>query len=103
MRNKILSICDENGQRLEDIKEVKGEILRFYQKLLGTKFDQKQPSEEGLTSPFTPEEIKGALFSIDGDKSPGPDGFNASFFQKNWAVVDKEVIDAVLLSLWFFT
>ncbi|KAI8560219.1 hypothetical protein RHMOL_Rhmol04G0239000 [Rhododendron molle] len=27
MRNKILSICDENGQRLEDIKDVKGEIL----------------------------------------------------------------------------
>ncbi|KAI8537704.1 hypothetical protein RHMOL_Rhmol09G0045300 [Rhododendron molle] len=28
MRNKILSICDENGKRLEDMKEVKGEILR---------------------------------------------------------------------------
>ncbi|XP_058216931.1 uncharacterized protein LOC131327817 [Rhododendron vialii] len=109
-RNKILSICDENGQRLDNIKDVKGEILRFYQKLLGAKFDQKRPSEErlcfantvpvsfheGLTSPITPDEIKRALFSIDGDKSPGPDGFNASFFQKNWAVVGKEVIDAVL-------
>lgn len=33
MRNKILSICDEQGNRLEDSEAKKTEILRFYQKV----------------------------------------------------------------------
>ena len=35
-----------------------------------------------LNKPLTLEEIKATLFSINLDKSPGPDGFQALFFQK---------------------
>ncbi|XP_058198473.1 uncharacterized protein LOC131313995 [Rhododendron vialii] len=98
MKDKILSICDEDGNRLEDPKAVKGEILRFYKQMLGSKLAQKRPSLErlcfvhtvpnsfhdALIAPITPAEIKVALFVINGDKSPGPDGYNSSFFQKNW-------------------
>ncbi|XP_058192025.1 uncharacterized protein LOC131309397 [Rhododendron vialii] len=100
MRSKILSICDEEGTRLEEPMAVKTEILRFYQQLLGTKFDQKWDSSNfqasskvpndlkvGLTQHVTAEEVRTAMFSINGDKSPGPDGFNARFYQKNWSVV----------------
>lgn len=107
MRNKILSICDEDGHRLEDPKAVKGEILRFYK---GSKFDQKLPSSErlcfvntvpisfhaALIAPVSPEVIKVALFASDGDKSPGLDGYNSSFYQKNSSVVGQEVTTAIL-------
>lgn len=33
-----------------------------------------------LVAPFSPEEIKEDVWNCVGDKSPGPDGFNFSFF-----------------------
>lgn len=33
-----------------------------------------------LVAPFSLEEIEGVLESCDGDKSPGPDGFNFTHF-----------------------
>lgn len=34
MQNKILSICNEDGIRLDTPAEVKSEIMRFYHKML---------------------------------------------------------------------
>jgi len=42
------------------------------------------------------KEIKTAVFQMNPDKAPGPDGFNAFFFQKNWDIVKNNVIQAVL-------
>ncbi|GAA0150613.1 hypothetical protein LIER_09518 [Lithospermum erythrorhizon] len=36
-----------------------------------------------LTLPFTPEEVKTALFQMASQKSPGPDGFPTEFHQDN--------------------
>jgi hypothetical protein len=35
-----------------------------------------------LTAPFTMEEFKDAVFSMQDDKCPGPDGFNPGFYKK---------------------
>jgi len=42
------------------------------------------------------KEIKTAVFQMNPDKAPGPDGFNAFFFQNNWDIVKNNVIQAVL-------
>jgi len=42
------------------------------------------------------KEIKASIFQMNPDKAPGPDGFNAFFFQKNWEIVKDSVIQAVL-------
>jgi len=42
------------------------------------------------------KEIKEALFQMNPDKAPGPDGFNANFFQKNWDIVKDDVVQAML-------
>ncbi|XP_019168807.1 PREDICTED: uncharacterized protein LOC109164714 [Ipomoea nil] len=39
------------------------------------------------------EEVKGALFAMHPDKSPGPDGLSPAFFQNYWAIIGSEVLE----------
>ncbi|GAU19900.1 hypothetical protein TSUD_95050 [Trifolium subterraneum] len=41
-------------------------------------------------------EIKNAVFSMNKDGAPGPDGFGAFFFQTYWDIIKTDVIEAVL-------
>lgn len=44
-----------------------------------------------LITSFTMEDIKGAIWNCDGDKSPGQDGFNFNFFKKFWKSLKGEI------------
>jgi len=46
---------------------------------------------ELLIHPFTEEEFKEAIFSMQPDKSPGPDGLNPAFFQRFWNEIHSDV------------
>jgi hypothetical protein len=37
--------------------------------------------------------VKETVWSCDGNKSPGPDGFNINFFKACWSIVQKDVLD----------
>lgn len=49
--------------------------------------------------PFSMEEVKRAMFGIDENKAPGPDGFGSKFFKHSWNLVGHEVSSAILTSL----
>jgi hypothetical protein len=49
-----------------------------------------------LLLPFVEDEVRNALFQMHPLKSPGPDGYNAGFYQKAWHITSKEVCIAVL-------
>lgn len=51
--------------------------------------------DEYVNCPFLPLEIKAAVFDLPKDNTPRPDGYHASFFQKNWNLVFKDVIAMV--------
>ena len=53
------------------------------------------PANDILCAPFTHEEINFALFQIGPTKAPGPDGFPACFFQRNWGIFKEDIIAAV--------
>ena len=42
---------------------------------------------EFLTAPFTEQEIRDAIFSMEHNKASGPDGFSAEFYQHFWDVI----------------
>lgn len=42
---------------------------------------------EMLVAPFTENEVKEAVWSCDGSKSPGPDGLNFKFLKEFWEMV----------------
>jgi hypothetical protein len=42
------------------------------------------------------DEIKSAVFALNKDSAPGPDGFGAFFYQHYWDIVQVDVYNAVL-------
>ncbi|GJV38332.1 RNA-directed DNA polymerase, eukaryota, reverse transcriptase zinc-binding domain protein [Tanacetum coccineum] len=41
------------------------------------------------------DEINEAMFQIDGNKAPGPDGFSSYFFKRAWNIVGSDVCNAI--------
>ncbi|GMJ07534.1 hypothetical protein HRI_004422600 [Hibiscus trionum] len=50
-------------------------------------------SARALETPFSEEEIWSAIKSSDGNRAPGPDGFNLNFFKCFWPNVKQGVLD----------
>lgn len=49
-----------------------------------------------LLKPFTAEEVEFDLFQMGPHKAPGPDVYDACFYQDHWSIVKEEVCQAVL-------
>ena len=47
---------------------------------------------ELLTSEFTVSEVKDAVFQMEHNKAPGPDGFPAEFYQVFWEVIKDDLM-----------
>jgi hypothetical protein len=45
-----------------------------------------------LTTPFTEKEIRDAIFDMEHNKAPGPDGFPAEFYQMVWDVIKGDLL-----------
>jgi hypothetical protein len=58
---------------------------------------------ESLLKPFCEEEVLVALNQMAPLKAPGPDGFIAGFYQKNWELIGKDVCRAILgtFNFWY--
>lgn len=110
-RNKVLSLVNSAGTRLEDPTEIESEILGYFEGLLGTSFhgsgnysvelnraiSNKIPENmlPSLVMPVTVEEVRAAVFSIKADKALGGTGYNAFFFQQNWDIIGTDLTLAV--------
>ncbi|KAL2240793.1 UNVERIFIED_CONTAM: hypothetical protein Sindi_0720500 [Sesamum indicum] len=109
---RILHINDENGNTHMDPGEVAHKFVSFFQNLLGgTKrrsivdIRYLRPwarhcitDEEAshLLLPFSPDDVKQAVFDITKDKASGPDGYSLGFFKVAWPMVGEEITRAVL-------
>ena len=54
----------------------------------------KFPEENAyLTAPYSEEEVKKAVFLMEHNKAPGPDGFPAEFYQHFWELIKVDLLD----------
>lgn len=102
-RRKCSIPCLWDGETLlEHPEEISAHIYSFYKELftasprggasLAANFwppEARVTGDEngGLTLPFSPEEVHGAIASMKAGSAPGPDGLPVAFFQKFWPVL----------------
>lgn len=107
-RNRISCIEDPNGKLLTESEDIALEPVRFFKLLLSSEggnfmndFIFDIPSlvfledNRMLMSPFSLEEVKCAVFTMNPNKAPGPDGFTPLFFQDCWYFVGRDVLLAL--------
>ncbi|GJY52481.1 putative reverse transcriptase domain-containing protein [Tanacetum coccineum] len=89
--------------------EVGGQFVAHFQSVLGRSshvcpikdlealFHKKiSPSDAAyMVRDISVDEIKSALFDIDGNKAPGLDGFSSHFFKSSWDVIGVDLCKAV--------
>ena len=46
-----------------------------------------------LTNPYSEEEVRKAVFQMEHNKAPGPDGFPAEFYQNFWDLIKNDLMD----------
>ena len=106
-RKKCIFSLDNEGVKVEGQNNLKSYITKFYKHLFGPSVDNNfsfdedatedipqvtQAENEFLTAPFTEKEIREAIFDMEHNKAPGPDGFPAEFYQHFWDVVKGDLI-----------
>ncbi|KAL2904668.1 LINE-1 reverse transcriptase-like protein [Bienertia sinuspersici] len=112
LRSNLYSIYNMQGQLQHDPNSVSKAFLDYYEHLIGTTDEGGREQvlqevvevgprlsatqQERLIAPFTSAEVKDAIFSMDGSKAPGPDGFNAQFYKENWDIIGEMVIKSVM-------
>uniref|UniRef100_A0A803P4L7 Reverse transcriptase domain-containing protein n=1 Tax=Cannabis sativa TaxID=3483 RepID=A0A803P4L7_CANSA len=110
-QNKIMSVVNYDGVRVDDSKGITDAFLAYYHDLLGSTMEGRTKvsksimargpvitttQEEILLADFTKDEVKQAVFSIPGSKAPGPDGYSSYFFPDNLELVGDEVSEAII-------
>jgi len=107
-RSVIIRIKDDAGVWLDQLPMIQSKFIndflaRFSSGRTGHAVNLRNIVQPGvtaqdnieLTRPVTDNEIYQALFDMDPHKAPGPDGFDASFYQDHWDLIKDQICFAI--------
>ena len=95
-RKKYIHSLHQDEGVIEGQNELQKNITDYYKTLFGPPEDGHMTLDENqigdipqvsteenafLTAPFTEDEVRQAIFQMEHNKAPGPDGFPAEFYQ----------------------
>jgi hypothetical protein len=107
-RKKLIHSLVQDEGLIEGQEQLKSYITSYYKGLFGapeesdvsmdeSRIDdipQVSPEENAiLTSPYSEVEIRKAVFQMEHNKAPGPDGFPAEFYQSFWDIIKLDLLD----------
>ncbi|RVX09324.1 LINE-1 retrotransposable element ORF2 protein [Vitis vinifera] len=107
-RKFIKSLISERGETLNNIEDISEEIVNFfgnlYSKPVGESWRVEGidwvpiSGESGvwLDRPFTEEEVRMAVFQLNKEKAPGPNGFTIAVYQECWDVIKEDLMRVFL-------
>jgi hypothetical protein len=106
-KKRIHSLVQDEGL-IEGHEQLKSYITNYYKGLFGPSEESSftldetqtenipQVSEEEnglLTAPYSEEEVQKAIFQMEHNKAPGPDGFPAEFYQTFWETIKTDLLE----------
>ncbi len=103
-RNNYMERVEVDGAVYEVESEVREKVVQFYTFLYQEHkswrptvdrldFDMISEEEQALLErKFDRDEVLQVVKDLQGDKTPGPDGFTMAFFQKCWSVIEDDIM-----------
>jgi hypothetical protein len=103
-RNQIVML-KKGEEWIGGVTEVKREATEHFRKHLSEEWTSRPfldnlafnslsvDDKAWLVEPFDEAEVKEAIWSCDGNKSPGPNSYNINFFKSCWLIVKKDAVD----------
>ncbi|CAJ2636477.1 unnamed protein product [Trifolium pratense] len=105
-KNRIVRLEDVHGNVCNSAEDIKGIAKDYFMNLFQQQNGERMPvinavtsnisaeDNNDLTAPFSIAEFKDAVFSMEADKCPGPDGFNPGFYHNFWDLCGNEIFEA---------
>ncbi|PNX72820.1 ribonuclease H, partial [Trifolium pratense] len=108
--SKLITSLQVGENVLTDQSQIAEHIVNYYKSLFctNTVLQEQLLAQEVIPNLITDDinvvltllpshqEVKAAVFALNKDSAPGPDGFGAFFFQHFWDIVKTDVTNAVL-------
>ncbi|GMJ14282.1 hypothetical protein HRI_005097400 [Hibiscus trionum] len=103
-RTNTITALKVDGELVTDQNKIKQSIFESFKEVYNDKntipikkldCNLKKLSAESaefLDREFSEDEIKHALWAMDGSRAPGPDGFNMNFLKKYWSTIKGDVL-----------
>ena len=110
IRNTLTTIQDDNGVIFRGQKDISNVAVNYFQRLYTSSPTNQQLYEsifqgfekrvtddmnQDLTRSVTEDEIREAVFDMGANRTPGPDGFSAVFYQKFWEDIKDDLMQEV--------